>query len=88
MEFFRELGNRTGALWAYFEDAESGDLTMLGALILAAFAIATAARCFHALRPALGEARLAGVVGVGAAITAVFGGVGLFFLYLAATSGA
>lgn len=87
MEFFQELGDRTGAIWAYFQDAETGDLTVLGALILAALALVTALRCFRAFQPAIGEKDLTSVVGVGAAIAAIFGAVGGFFLYMAATTG-
>jgi len=88
MEFFQDLGDRTGAIWAYFQNSDTGDLTVLGALILAALALATAVRCIRAFQPALGVNELTSVVGVGAAIASIFGAVGLFFLYVAATSGA
>lgn len=83
MEFFQQLGDRTGALWAYFQDDETGDLTVLGAVLLAALALATAIRCVRAIRPALGDQGLGSVIAVGGAIAAVFGGVGLYFLYVA-----
>ena len=83
MEFFQQLGDRTGALWAYFQDDKTGDLSLLGALLLAALALATAARCVRVIQPAFGDKELGSVVAVGGAIAAVFGSVGLYFLYLA-----
>lgn len=84
MEFFQQLGDRTAALWAYFQDAQTGELTLLGALLLAGLALATAYRSVRAIQPALGDASLGSVVAVGGAIAAVFGTVGLYFLYVAA----
>lgn len=81
-EFFQKLGDFTSGISAYFSDAD-GALTLLGSLILATLGLLTAFRCFQALRPALGEPRLGSVVGIGSAITAVFLGVGLYFLFLA-----
>lgn len=86
MEFFQQLGDRTGALWAYFQDDQTGDLSLLGALLLAALALATAVRCVLAIQPAFGDEELTSVVSVGGAIAAVFGVVGLYFLYVAATT--
>lgn len=82
MEFFRELGDRIGAVWAYFQD-DTGELSVLGALLLAGLALATAVRCVRAFQPALGDKSLGSVVGVGGTIAAVFGAVGLYFLYQA-----
>lgn len=83
MEFFQQLGDRTGAVWAYFQDAETGDLTLLGALLLAGLALATAYRCIRAIRPAFGDESFGSVVAVGGTIAAVFGAVGVYFLYVA-----
>ena len=86
MEFFQQLGDRTGALWAYFQDDQTGDLSLLGALLLAVLALATAVRCVRAIQPALGDEELGSVVAIGGAIAAVFGTVGLYFLYVAVTT--
>ena len=83
MEFFQQLGDRTGALWAYFQNSETGELSLLGALLLAGLALATAFRCFQAIQPALGDKELGSVVAIGGAIAAVFGSVGAYFLYVA-----
>lgn len=83
MEFFQKLGDQTSALWAHFQHAETGELTLLGALLLAGLALATALRCVRAIQPALGDKALGSVVAVGGTIAAVFGTVGLYFLYVA-----
>ena len=83
MEFFQQLGDRTGALWAYFQDDQTGDLSLFGALLLAGLAIATAVQCVRAIQPALGDKALGSVVAVGGTIAAVFGAVGLYFLFVA-----
>lgn len=82
VETVERIGDALGVVWAYFED-ESGELTAVAALALAALAVVTAWRCFQAMRPAL-ETRQSNVVAVGSAITAVFAAVGLFFLVQAA----
>ena len=78
VETFQKIGDALGVVWAFFED-ESGQLTVLAMLLLAALALATATRCAYATLPAR-EAKLASVVAVGSGITLVFGLVGLYFL--------
>lgn len=82
VERVEKLGDALGVVWAFFQD-ESGELTVLASLLLAALALVTALRCFQAMKPAL-EQKLASVIGVGSAITAVFTFVGVFFLAQAA----
>lgn len=77
-----KIGDALGVVWAFFQD-ESGQLTLLASVLLATLALATAYRCFAAMRPALGagkEEKLSNVVAVGSAMTAIFAAVGLFFL--------
>ena len=83
VETIETLGNQLGMIWAFFENEETGDLTLLASLLLAALALATAARCVRVIQPAFGDKELGSVVAVGGAIAAVFGSVGLYFLYLA-----
>jgi hypothetical protein len=78
VESVGKMGDALGVVWALFED-ESGQLTFLALCLLAALALATAYRCALATRPAM-EEKLSSVVGVGAAITLVFAGVGVFFV--------
>ncbi len=78
VEKFQKIGDALGVVWSFFED-ESGQLTLLAMLLLAAFAFATATRCAYATLPAR-EAKLGSVVAVGSGITLVFAGVGLYFL--------
>ncbi len=78
VEKFQKIGDALGVVWSFFED-ESGQLTLLAMLLLAALAFATAARCAYATLPAR-EAKLGSVVAVGSGITLVFTGVGLYFL--------
>ena len=86
MDFFQDLGDRIGAVWSYFQDDATGELSLFGALLLAALSLATAVRCIRAFQPALGDKELGTAVGVGAAIASVFGVVGLYFLYLAVST--
>ena len=82
MEIFQQLGDRIGALWAYFQN-DAGELSIYGALLLAALSLATAIRCVRVIQPAFGDKELTSAVGVGGAIAAVFGTIGLYFLYVA-----
>ena len=79
VETIETLGNQLGMIWAFFENEETGDLTLLASLLLAALALATAFRCYQALKPAL-ERGHSNVVAVGSGMAAVFVAVGLFFL--------
>ena len=85
VEMFQQLGDALGVVWAFFED-ESGQLTVPALLLLAAFALATAARCAAATLPAR-RARLSSVVAFGGSVTAVFGLVGVYFLARAVAVG-
>jgi intracellular septation protein A len=78
VENMEKIGDAIGVLWAFFQD-ESGQLTILACLLMAALSLMTAYRCFTAMQPAF-EDKLSTVVAVGSAMIAVFGGVGLFFL--------
>ena len=82
VENMGKLGDAIGILWAFFQD-ETGQLTLVACLLLAALSLATAYRCFLAMQPALAE-KLSNVIAISSAMIAVFGGVGLFFLMQAA----
>ena len=81
VETVERIGDALGVVWGFFED-ETGDLTLLANLLLMGLALATAIRCFRAMQPAL-EQKHSSVVAIGSAMTAVFTGVGAFFLYSA-----
>jgi hypothetical protein len=85
VESIRAAGDALGVVWSFFEDENTGDLTIAANLLLAAVALLTAYRCFESMKPAL-DKNLSRVVGVGAGITAVFAAVSLFFLVQAASS--
>ncbi len=78
VETIEQIGDALGVVWALFEN-EAGELTLAANILLAVCALATAYRCFQAMRPAL-EAKLAPVIAIGSAITAVFAAVGGYFL--------
>ena len=82
VESIKSLGDQLGVLWAFFEDAETGDLTALASVLLAALALATAFRCYQAFKPAL-ERGHSNVVAIGSGMAVVFVAVGLFFLFQA-----
>ena len=83
VETVKEIGDALGVVWAFFQD-ESGQLTLLACLLLAALALSTAFRCYQAMKPAF-EEKLSSVIAAGSAVTGVFGLVGLFFLIQAAS---
>ena len=82
VEKVKEFGDALGVVWAFFQD-ESGQLTLLACLFLAGLALATAYRCFQAMKPAI-EEKLPSVIVAGSAVTFVFSFVGIFFLVQAA----
>ena len=82
VENMGKLGDIIGKLWAFFQD-ETGQLTVVACLLLAALSLTTAYRCFLAMKPAL-EEKISNVIVIGSAMIAVFGGVGLFFMIQAA----
>ncbi len=84
VENVEKIGDALGVVWALFEN-EAGELTVLASILLAALALVTAFRCARATLPAV-EQQFPNVVAVGSAITLVFVGVGLFFLFQAATA--
>ena len=79
----KAFGDQLGDVWALFENEQTGDLTVLASVLLAALALATAWRCYQAMRPAM-DRGVSNVVAVGSGMAAVFVGVGLFFLVQAA----
>jgi hypothetical protein len=78
VETVEKIGDVFGVVWALFEH-ESGQLTLLAMSCLALLALATAYRCARATLPAM-DGNHTMVIAVGSAITAVFAGVGLFFV--------
>jgi len=83
VETVKEIGDALGVLWAFFQD-ESGQLTLPACLFLAGIALATAYRCFQAMKPAV-EEKLPSVIAAGSLVTFVFSFVGVFFLVQAAS---
>jgi hypothetical protein len=83
VEKVKEFGDFLGVVWAFFQD-ESGQLTLLVCLFLAGLALATAYRCFQAMKPAI-EEKLPSVLVAGSVVTFVFSFVGIFFLVQAAS---
>ena len=81
VETVEKIGDALGVVWAFFEN-ESGELTLLASLLLAALALVIAYRCFQAMQPAIAEGH-GNVVAIGSTITAVFAAVAAFFLFQA-----
>jgi hypothetical protein len=87
VETVEKIGDAFGVAWALFEH-ESGELTILAMSLLASVALATAFRCAQATLPAR-DGNHTTVLAIGSAITAIFSGVGIFFVVqiLAALAG-
>ena len=78
VENINRIGEMLGVLWSFFQN-EAGELTVAACLLLATAALVTAYRCLHPVRTAIRE-EIWPVAAVGSGITAVFVGVGLFFV--------
>lgn len=78
VDMVEKIGDAFGVVWALFQD-ETGQLTLPALLLLAALALATAARCGMATLPAR-EAKMTTALAVGSGFTLIFGLVGVYFL--------